>query len=152
MIHVMKIFETNKDTKERLETQEARIDELETSAQKLATDLDAAKAELTDRDQTIAEQSNQIATLTDTLATKDAELATLNASLAEQVEATKEAEESASSKAVEIAASAGHEPVEVPDESIEEDVLAKFNSLSGAAATAYFKKNREAIRVAQINQ
>ena len=144
----MNIFSTRKDLMERVEALESQLAETESALAEAnkAVDhgLDAIKA----KDEEIAALNERIdAAEVETLDIKE-RLALAESALAEATAMNAGFEERVNERATQVLAASGHPPVEVADEGQGTNVLDAFHTLSGAAATKFYRENEAAIKSA----
>lgn len=145
-----------KDEFAQIEAAAAEIDSLRADIAAKDALISGYVTDLTAKDQTIAEniatiaaRDESITTLTAELQTASESLATAQADLTAKDAAIEAAKQSSGKQAIEILASIGQDK---PLEEVETQVvnhLEVYNSLSGAEASAYFKKYEKEIAAAQ---
>jgi ATP-dependent Clp endopeptidase proteolytic subunit ClpP len=132
-----KLFPNNSEV-EKLEAHIAENDSLRAENADLQSKLEAVK----DSEQVIIENKVKIETLTNELTAKDEQITELNAKLIEAESKAKDADESASAKAVEMLATIGQEePLETQKSSIQETskTRAEFNALDHIQRNEFIK-------------
>ena len=132
------MFLTNKAAQEKISTLESRIEELESDL----TAKDEEISNLQNESKDNSENQVKIETLTNELTAKDEQITELNAKLIEAEAESKDADESASAKAVEMLATIGQEePLEIQDSAVSEGVKtrAEFNAMKPSARMAFVK-------------
>lgn len=136
------------DKAEELEKFQAQLDENDALRNDLAN-AEAKIAELTNISQIVAEKDVEISNLAQELETVKASLEALNAEKTELEEKAKQAEESASQKAIEMMAQAGQEkPLEIEGEQ-GMTILEQWEAISKPSeATAFYRKHKAEIRKA----
>lgn len=107
---------SNKALEAEVEALHTLVEESGQEQDKLQAQLDAANDSIVTKDETIATLTNEIAELKASLDETSSSLEATKEDLEAQEEATEQAENSATAKAKDIAAAAGHEEKVTPEE------------------------------------
>lgn len=144
------MFKTNSQLKDELATAQSKIESLESDATESAEKIESLTNELATAREDLKSATEATETLTTERDEARGEVERLKLDLEEANKATEAADKSAGAKAAAEIAAAGHPPLVVDPgadgQTSSTPHLDKFESLNGAAGTAYFKKHREAIR------
>ncbi len=146
----MEALKTNKALKAQIEDMKIEREEANNTLENIQGQLDAANAQLVEKDETIATLTAQKEGAVEAQENTAAQLQDVSTDLEKTQAELAESEESTNAKAVELAASAGHQAKVVLEDSTKSntDLHAEYRKLqqsNPAEASAFWQENKAAL-------
>ena len=146
----MEALKTNKALKAQIEDMKIEREEANNTLENVQAQLDAANAQLIEKDEAIATLTAQKEGAVEAQENTAAQLQDVSADLEKTQEELAESEESTNAKAVELAASAGHQAKVVLEDNAKSntDLHAEYRKLqqsNPAEASAFWQENKAAL-------
>ena len=146
----MEALKTNKALKAQIEDMKIEREEANNTLENIQGQLDAANAQLVEKDETIATLTAQKEGAVEAQENTAAQLQDVSTDLEKTQAEPAESEESTNAKAVELAASAGHQAKVVLEDSTKSntDLHAEYRKLqqsNPAEASAFWQENKAAL-------